>query len=516
MFQRSQMLQRSKSFPTSQAAPTGGWNARDALADMDEKDAIYLTNFFPSTTSVDVRNGFSNWSTGLPGQVETLFNYQGAATSKLFAASVTSFYDCTAGGAVGVAVVTGLTNARWQYVNVSTAGGNFIYCVNGSDNPQVYNGTTWQAVTAVSAPLSLTGVTPTSIININLFKNRLWLIEKNTLNAWYLGINAVSGAATAFPLYGVARQGGYLIAMGTWTIDAGYGVDDHAVFVTSEGEIIVYKGSDPSSATTWALVGVWSLGSPIGYKCFMKYAGDLLLITQDGLLPLSGALQSSRVNPQVALSNKIFQAMSSAVSLYGLTYGWQIMYYPKNNMLITNVPVSVGNQEQYVMNTITKAWCNFTGWNANCWELFNDDPYFGANTVVCKAWDTLADNGANIEAVGKQAFNYYGSPGSYKRVTMMRPTIASNGTPTLYSSVDIDFQDVVSNSSTSFMPVSYGKWGTGLWGTALWGGGDSVNRNWQGVAGFGYAIAPKLRAVINGVTCKWIATDLVMERGAIL
>jgi hypothetical protein len=59
----------------------------------------------------------------------------------------------------------------------------------------------------------------------------------------------------ALDLSAFASMGGYLMAMGTWTIDAGYGVDDLAVFITNMGEVIVYRGTDPSSATTWGWSG---------------------------------------------------------------------------------------------------------------------------------------------------------------------------------------------------------------------------------------------------------------------
>ena len=106
-----------------------------------------------------------------------------------------------------------------------------------------------------------------------------------------------------------------------------------AVFVTSWGEVLVYKGTDPSSANTWALVGVWQIGAPVGRRCIMKYAGDLLIICQDGVYPMSSALQSSRVNPKVALTNKIQFAVSDAVTNYGSNFGWQLISFPKQKHL---------------------------------------------------------------------------------------------------------------------------------------------------------------------------------------
>jgi hypothetical protein len=119
-----------------------------------------MENWFPSTTSVDLRNGYTLWQTGLPAWAESIFAYNGLATKKLFCAAGTAFYDVTAKAGTPSSVVTGLANARWQYTNVGTFGGQFLLCCNGVDTPYAYNGTTWQAITAVSSPLALTGNDP--------------------------------------------------------------------------------------------------------------------------------------------------------------------------------------------------------------------------------------------------------------------------------------------------------------------------------------------------------------------
>src|SRR5207342_2741128 len=110
-------------------------------------------------------------------------------------------------------------------------------------------------------------------------------------------------------------------------------------------------------------------------------------------------------------------------TLYGSNYGWQMIYGERQNMLLFNVPVGAGLQQQYVMNASStmRPWAKFRGWAANCWESFNGDLYFGGNGVVCKAWDTLADNGLQIVADCQQAFNYLGSRGRTKRLSMCRP-----------------------------------------------------------------------------------------------
>lgn len=502
-------------FSASLAAPIGGWNARDALGEMEETDAVTLTNMVPLTSDVMVRKGYTNYVTGIPGQVESLMQYSSPTAQKLFCAAMTSFYDVTNAGTVGAAVVTSLSNARWQYINVSTSGGSFLLSVNGTDKLRGFDGSTWY--TDGDGSHDISGVDTATCIGINLFKTRVWLVQKNTLKIWYLGVNSISGSAAAFDFQSIAKRGGYLMAMGTWTIDAGYGVDDLAVFVTSEGEVIVYKGTDPTSASTWALVGVWYMGAPIGRRCLFKFGGDLLVISQDGVQPLSGALQSSRVNPRVSLTDKIQFAMSSAATNYGSNFGWQLLLYAKANMLILNVPVSQGSaQQQYVMNTITKAWCNFTGWGANCWEIFEDEPYFGGSGFVGKAWNNFSDNNVAFPASGKQAFNYFGSRGELKRWTMIRPVLFLTGPTTIGIGLNVDFDDYDITANILLTPSSSALWDSAMWDVGSWGGDFDVTREWQGATGIGYCAAPRFNTLNGGIDIRWVSTDLVMEKGGIL
>ena len=503
-------LQKARANELTLSAPTGGWNALNSLESMPPNDAPILTNWVPTPTTCKVRNGYSQYATGLGSQVESVMTFAGTTASKLLAAAGTNIYDVTSGGAVGAPEQSGLSNARWQYVNYANTSGSYIYMVNGADAPRYWNSIAWTNA-------AITGVTVTDLIHINIHKNRVWFVEKNSLNAWYLATTAIAGAATKFDLTGVVQQGGYLVAMATWTIDAGYGVDDYAVFLTSKGEILVYKGSDPADATTWGLIGDFQVGAPIGRRCFLKYQGDLLIICQDGLYPMSGALQSSRTNPQVALSYKIQYAMSLAVSSYGANFGWEVFQFPKENLLWVNVPISEGNsQQQFVMVTLpNKSWCNFTGWNANCWAIFNDDPYFGGNGFVGKAWNTLADNDTNINTDGLQAFNYFGTE-ALKRFTMMRPFLLTNGSPAVLGSLNIDFSLADNTSILSFTPTSYATWDSGIWDTSVWGGDLNLSSLWQGAQGIGNTAAIRLKSATQGINLEWTATTVVWESGGIL
>jgi hypothetical protein len=186
-------------------------------------------------------------------------------------------------------------------------------------------------------------------------------------------------------------------------------------------------------------------------------------------------------------------------------------------MLLLNIPVAEGStQQQYVMNTITKAWANFTGLSANVWELYNDEPYFGGNGYVGKFWTATSDSGSNIQCDCKQAFNYFGSRGILKRFTMMRPVFLTNGSPGILGSLDVDFSDDAPTSLLSFAPTSISVWDTATWDTGTWGGDASPQKVWQGANGVGYCAAIRIQTASQGISVQLISTDVVYERGAIL
>jgi len=546
----------------------------------------YTMTYTPASNASTV----GSYVIGLTAPVDTLMNYSGPVSEKLFAASGTKIYN--AGTAVATVAYDGITNDHIQYVNIANNGGHYISAVNGSDSALVYNGTDWIVVASTSTAqtissithvgavatlttgaahnlatgnqvtiagaspaayngtyvitvtgtttftytmgstpstnattagsytvaLYVTGVNSNDFVNVNLFKNRLYYIQKNSLKFWYLPTDAIGGAATEFDLGGIARRGGYLQAMGTWTIDAGQGADDYAVFVTNNGEVIVYNGIDPSDPTQWALKGVWQLGDTFNRKCFLKWSGDLLLLTQDGLVPLASALQSSRLDPRINITDKIFYAISQAVTQYQANYGWQIVYYASPNMLLINVPVSDGTQ-QFVMHTISKAWASFSGIQATSFELHNQSLYFGGNGFVGQYWSGYSDNGANINASVQQAYSYFDSAGQTKRFTLVRPTFQTdNGVPTVLCGMNVDFDYQNSLGAVAFNPAStsLGSWDNGIWDQTTWGGNLSINRIWQGVTGLGFAGGINMSLASQGIDVHWVSTDFVMERGGVL
>lgn len=509
-----QTSKRQVSRTASIQAPTGGLNARDAIANMKETDAVIMTNWFPSTSSVDVRNGYQSHATGMTGNVETLMSYSYGATNKLFAIVGGSIFDVTSAGAVGAAAVTGMTNSKFEYILMGTAGGNFLLAVNGANKMRVHTGAAWYADGTTT---TVTGFDTVNAAHINNFKNRVWFIEKNALKAWYLPVSSIGGAANALDLSGIFRLGGYLMAMTNWTIDNAAGIDDYAAFITSEGEVAIYQGTDPSSAATWALKGTFRIGKPIGRRCAIKAGADVLILTTDGAFPLSKALLTDRSQMQAAATDKITNLVASDISQYSNNFGWQAIIHPPGNKMIINVPQVEGSvSSQYVMNTITGAWCKFTGWNAFCWELLGDKLFFGGANAVFEADTATDDNGSAIDADVQQAFSYFGSSTAQKHFKMVRPIFISGAdvTPSLVLNVDYGGRDPIGTPSYSGSGASV--WDVAAWDTSDWEPGDVLVKKWQSVTGIGYCGGVRIKAQSPGLKINWQATDIVYERGGVL
>ena len=496
------------------SAPVAGWNARDALASMKINEAIHLVNWFPKPSYVEIRGGSSDHATGMTGTGKTLATHNTlSGANQMFCLTASGVYNVTSAGAVGSSLAA-RTNGKHQWVNFGDGTTNYLILCNGVDKPLYYDGATWTAVDGITSP-ALTGVTSTDLISPMVFKGRLMFIQKSSLSFWYLAAGAAGGALTRFPLDGEAVRGGYLMAAANWTFDGGDGGDDYAVFVTSEGEAIIYKGTNPSSAADWLKVGSYFIGKPLGRRCLIKAGGDLLILTQNGAFPLSAALQSTSIDYRMALSFKIENAFTDQARSTGTTFGWEAVVYPAQAALIVNVPiVEDGEHEQYVMNTITKAWCKFTGWNAEDFAIFNGELYFVIGTKVVKAWTGTADGDNEIVAYAKTAFSYLGTPGKLKQIKMFRTVLSINGQMTFLTDVDVDFQDNPITGTATYSVVSGALWDVAKWDEAYWASGLEVVKNWTSPAdNTGYCVAGKIKVNTNSLTVQWMANDIMYEVG---
>jgi len=481
-------------------APVEGWDTSDSLADMKPKRAIVMDNFFPQAEHIEIRRGHVSHASmfGVTLPVESLMPYHGVFASKLFAAAGPNIYDVTqppANRRIDDPVMTDMVSGRFQYVNFANTGGSWLWVCNGAVGPIYYDGADW-------SPALLTGVVPESIIGVEVYKGRIWVVLEDSTAVGYLPVDSIQGAVETYELGGVMSKGGTILAVATWSVDGGDGPDDQIVFITSRGQVIVFRGLDPEDAANWTIVGVYDIGTPIGRRCVTKVGADLAVICIDGVKPLSQVIGLNLARQEsAAVTQRISRAISDAARIYSEQFGWQMIVYPRGTAIYLNVPLIEGEiSHQYVMNVNTGAWCRFTGQNASCWAVFQDRLFFGGkNGMVFEADVAGADVSGPIVGDLKTSFQYGGSRTTLKRYTMAQPFLNADEGINIAIGVDTDFQEgrEVRPIPSTTRPTA--RWGTAVWGTDEWAPAITNRLDWIPITGIGQCAAIRLRVEIGEI-----------------
>ena len=475
-------------------SPFGGLNTKDAESAMEPTDAVLMENWFPSQGAVVTRKGYTEYATGLNGNVETLIEFNAGASRKFLCANADEINDITNPASVST-LGTGLSNARWQWVNFNGS----LLLVNGADTPQVYAGSTL-------TNSDISGPTIANLIGVNVHKNRVYAWEDDSQSFWYGATNAIGGAFTEFNLSRIAPSGGNLTAMATWNLDGGDGVDDYALFLMSSGDAILYQGSDPGDATNWSLVGTYRIGSPITTRGIKKVGADVAIITNQDFILFSEVFKSGKLATN---STALSGAAIEAVNNYSSNYGWEVATYPKASIggwLIFNVPVATNTTYvQYIINTITGAATKFSGMNARTWGLYNDSLYFGELGKVMKADDGLNDNGNFIVCDAQASYSDLGSP-QEKVVNEFRNIIKTDGNVSINTVVSFDYgQSTVSQNTSS---TSLGtQWDVAQWDSFQWAPENQTRNELVISSGEGVALGMRIKVSLNGQQLFWYRTD---------
>lgn len=354
--------------------------------------------------------------------------------------------------------------------------------------------------------VAITGANTDDLSHVWMFANRLWFVEKNTMTAHYLPVDAIGGALGQVELRGVFKRGGSLLFGASWSLDAGDGLDDKCVFVSTEGEVAVYEGSDPSSASTWSKVGVYNMAPPLGINGSMQAGGDLVIATEAGIIPLSEAIKRDVAGLSLAAVSRPIEPSWKVSVAARKSLPWELVKWSEQSMMIVTQPRSADNLDPmaFVANLETGSWCRFTGVDVRCGAVFAGNCYFGANNGVVYQMERGGnDAGVPYVAVYVGQPDHLGEPSAIKTIMQARGVFlaADPFNVRLSASVDYNVNLPVPPSSTD--DYSDSAWDVGLWDVATWDGslaGPSITR-WVSIGKTGFVMSPQIQ-ITCGVTPK--------------
>jgi hypothetical protein len=465
---------------------------------MSPGDASLLDNWVPDVNSVKPRKGYSQFTTGVgSGDVDTLTSFiTSQGVNKFIAAGGGAIYDITTGTASSLG--SGYSLKPWDTVSFN----NHLIFVNGADTPQDYNGST-------VGNASFTGsISPDRFFAAHVFKNRVLYAATDELAFWYTELFASTGIVTKFPLAGIAERGGSVVSIQSWTVDGGSGPDDFVAIFTSEGEVLVYQGTDPGS--DFAIVGRYYIGPIVDNKAITSIFGKLFVVTERDYvyLPDEFIVQGNTKD------SKLSGAAQEALKLHRGKKGWQAIYSANEGLLIVNVPTSNSASFQHVINVKTGQPCRFSNLNAKTWAEFGGNLYWGGVDGTVNRYEGLSDNGTAITCTAQQAPSLLRS-NREKQIKAYRNKITASGDVTVTTGLAYDFGKVEFKQSHTIQTTG---------GSVLpqdfpfdWAEAEDLTRTeWFKGAGRGTHVELFLQINVLNTDVSWYGNDYIYESGGIL
>ena len=513
-------------------APTRGWVTNQNLAQSDGLSARICENWIPTETGVRVRGGSKRYaSVGNTAEpVKSLFTYNAPSGSrKLFAGVEGRIYDITTVADPDVtpsAAITGQTNANWNTAQLGTTGGDYLVIMNGVDAPLLYDGS---SVAALSSTFSITfsdSTTTSDLIYPFIHQNRLFMIKSGSLDFYYMPVASIGGAAELFTLKSIMQRGGYLLFGASWSVDSGIGADDRCVLVSSEGEVAVYTGSDPSNIFTWALIGIYNIGKPLGRNSWMRVGGDVIIATEEGAVPLSQIIQKDPAQLELSAISRPIEPDWRREYGDRDTNEWPVIKWTSEGLAIVGLPHS--GSRAFVVNMETGAWGLIVGWDVVSGAAIGDQAYFGtsAGKVFQMESGGFDDTSSYLSRLQFNA-DHLGPIGVEKTLHMARVTYRSLAPVNVQVSASVDYSETFPSSpSAASSDTTAALWDTAVWDESTWdddGAGEIADNQptfrsgWKVVTGVGAVGSPQVQvstADTRKPDCELVLFELMYEQGS--
>lgn len=523
---KKQVRRRAVSSTHFIQAPVRGWIANEALANAKSGGARVLENIFPTKTSVRLRGGSRKYATISTGPVLRMWTYKSGVLEQFFASDEGNIFDISSvvdPNTIPTPKVSGQAAGYYSTAQFGTAGGDYQYVVNGADDALLYDGTTFKPINTTSTP-AITGIASSKFSFVWSFASRLFFIEKDTMNVWYLPVDSLGGLAKVFSLAGVFQEGGSLLMGGKWSMDAGDGLDDKWVVVSTEGEVAVFQGTNPESASDWQKVGIYKITPPMGMNCQMQAGGDMLIGAEDGIVPISQAVNKDEAALSLASVTANIEPEWKKEVVSRRSLPWEILKWPTNNMMVVSLPVPIEGVLPYcfVANLETGAWAKFTEWDTRCLCLYSSYGFFGTNDGTIHQMEVGgSDDGMPYVCTYVGLPDHLKSPGAFKIVHSARATFLSNVPFIPKISASVNYEIKLPPPPSSVPNFQTDAWDSGIWDVAKWDSATAALAvtKWVSIGASGFVVSPQIQ-VTCGVTAlpktELVSFEVLFERGSVM
>jgi hypothetical protein len=522
-------------------APTRGLILSENFAFMQPGAAVVLDNWYPTMQGVRLRGGVIRHcdlhaldatvppiGSELRLPVISAFEYISGTNQRMYAAQTTKLFDVTANAPV--LVKSGQTSGNYCAAQLANAQGDWLMVVNDAgDHVLRFDGTTWvDAQTTGTNPI--VGVPAAGFSHVWKYRNRLYFIERNSMNAYFLGLNAVGGDLTLnkIPLSGAATKGGRLLWGASWSLDAGDGIDDKNVFGTSEGEVLIWTGTDPGQAANWRQEGRYQLDKPMGMNAHISLGGDLLIATTDGLQPVSAAITKDAEQLDLAALSRNIRSMWRQEAVEKRDRHWTLKRWDEMGVLLVTWPYGKQNNRLCAaINTGTGAWCRFPGVDATCFIRRLGDCFYGTQdgTIMQMERGGFQD-GLPYTATLVGGWGVFQRQSNTSVWHQARATfISANAQPFIPQlSACTDYViNLPQPPPAGPAPALAHVWDEGKWDQMLWDGSPRSkppvrNTLWRSIGRTGYSHAPVVQVTIAQDALpdvELVAIDCTFERAGV-
>lgn len=521
-------------------APTRGIVQSENEAYMVAGGAIVQDNWVSTLRGVKLRGGCIRWCdlhaldatvppvpSPLRLPVISAFEYQAGSIAKMFAANATKLFDVTANAAPTL-IKSGQASGNYSAGQMANAAGgstgtNWMIALNeAGDYPLRFNGTSWVTLdpasgsppgTPTDGASRITGPAGTAVVDghglsyVWKYRSRLYFLEAGSMNAWFLPIDAVGGVLTKIPLAGAATKGGKLLWGATWSLDAGDGIDEKCIFGTDQGEVLIFTGTNPADPANWRQEGRYFLSPPLGMNAHIQVGGDLLILTVDGIIPLSQAITKDAGQLELAMLTRNIKSLWREEVTAKRSWAWTVKKWDEFGAFFVTTPGDVpGQRHCLVANNATVAWCRFLGYDATAFIRMRADMFFGTQDgIVMQADRTGYDDGIPYVATLVGGWEMFSAPANTFVWHQARASFHSSAgqpfQPQLSAAVDY-VVTVPSAPAAGPDPGLQEVWDQGLWDQAHWDQ-PSVgiiapvrNTGWVSIGKTGFAHSPVVQVTV--------------------